>query len=737
MSRPMLLFGFSFTAVMITCAHLGETAAFVVLSAAAAGLAVFLLVRRLRNLLQLPLICSALMLASLIFIAFTELDYKPAARFDGAKAFTGEVVSLPQISNERYRYDIKTESVDEENAVVMLCYSSDSDLGLSPGDCISVSDARIYIPLNPDDTESTTNKARGIYLNAYSHDAPRVLFTYEPTLSSRVLSLRKSITESLLNSLEGDRAGLLIAMLIGDKSYISPQTRTAYSNSGAAHLLAVSGLHVSLWVTVVMGFFALFVTSKRLRHAIGIIFLAFFAALTAFSPSVMRASFMYLLLLSSVFFGRKAESLNSLGFALLAITAFNPFAVLSTSLALSASAVFGVLTLGQYLCSAFSRLLLKIKASSPAAELSKRVITYIADIVLISVAVSITTLPVTVYTFGRLSLIAPVTNVLVIGLSFIAMVCGGIGAATGAVRLLAPVSGLALNICDRVLGLVLSAVTGLSKLTFSVLPIDKTLFLFWLAGSACIICLGVYLKRRAKSWLPLRAVCVVCTAVLLMSSLLRLYPFKSNVTVTVLPVNNGIAVLVNTGCRYALVGCGGSGYEFTWYVNEHMPPLPVTRLDLLLIPEGSRFDSSNYDYVSTTYSPREIAADYDFALEHDDNGAALTQGASQRYVLWDCVNIEYVHTSGKKCVIISCDGTQALISLDGENSAYELSGLCSAPDWLICGQGIPEGASIFSDATVIVSGSDTKSGRAQYREAREFAEKCFFTAYDGEYIIRM
>ncbi len=160
------------------------------------------------------------------------------------------------------------------------------------------------------------------------------------TCYGALLDVRAYIKETLLH-LFGENGGLAAGMLLGDKSNIPSDTLDAFRSSGMLHLLAVSGLHIS----ILAGFLSALLRrcSIRIRFACIAVFLAFLCALCAFASSAVRASFMVLCLLGARLSGRRYDAPTALGLALGVILLVNPYALFSVGLQLSFLAIAGIL----------------------------------------------------------------------------------------------------------------------------------------------------------------------------------------------------------------------------------------------------------------------------------------------------------------------------------------------------------------------------------------------------------
>jgi competence protein ComEC len=155
---------------------------------------------------------------------------------------------------------------------------------------------------------------------------------------------RKYLLRVLNESLPERQASVASALLLGDKSKLSAETRDSFGNAGAMHVLAISGLHVGIIMYLL--FFILKRASRWISRntavAITLIFLWIFAGVTGWSPSVVRATLMFSLLLIGQQVGRSGSPMNTLFFSAFLILLSDPLLLFDIGFQLSYGAMFGI-----------------------------------------------------------------------------------------------------------------------------------------------------------------------------------------------------------------------------------------------------------------------------------------------------------------------------------------------------------------------------------------------------------
>ena len=153
--------------------------------------------------------------------------------------------------------------------------------------------------------------------------------------------IRKLLCANIDRVCKNEQASVLKAVIYGEKSKLEQETKDLYVKNGIAHILAVSGLHMSI---VGMGVYRLF--RKKFTFfasgAISFSVILCFGIMTGFGVSVKRAVYMIILRITADLFGRKYDFKNAVSFSMLLILIENPYAFYGASFLLSGSAMLSL-----------------------------------------------------------------------------------------------------------------------------------------------------------------------------------------------------------------------------------------------------------------------------------------------------------------------------------------------------------------------------------------------------------
>lgn len=231
---------------------------------------------------------------------------------------------------------------------------------------------------------------------------------------------RMSIAKRLSQLVHDDTLDLVLALCLGEGKGVSPSIRFALSKLGTAHILAVSGLHVSI-AGVFSAFFIVTLLGRplvrilpsanllALKKVLACLMALVVTFLASFTPSATRASAMFILSGLSIFLGRPQALLTTMSFAGVIDILFRPTTVFSMSFVLSYSALTGI-ALGMNLANNFHFL----KKLSSCKSILSRLLGHVVNAGIISLSASIATAPISYIAFGTWSYVSPLANLVVL-----------------------------------------------------------------------------------------------------------------------------------------------------------------------------------------------------------------------------------------------------------------------------------------------------------------------------------
>ncbi|MBO5210631.1 MAG: ComEC/Rec2 family competence protein [Clostridia bacterium] len=239
-----------------------------------------------------------------------------------------------------------------------------------------------------------------IYLFADLSDI--VLTNNDDFILSGINRFRKYIKTEIFKYFGENEAATMLALLTGDRTYLSDSFYSNLKSAGVMHAMVVSGMHLSIIVGFTLLFVNKFIYNRFLKAFAIFITVLSVAAVCGFTMSIMRAGLTYLVISLALLIGRRYNPENSLGVAVSIVLLLNPLAIFSVSFQLSVLSTFGILSVALPV-SEFLRenRIIKLK-----------IMQKVVSAVLITLSALLFTLPVTISVFGYVSNMSLVSNLL-------------------------------------------------------------------------------------------------------------------------------------------------------------------------------------------------------------------------------------------------------------------------------------------------------------------------------------
>lgn len=451
----------------------------------------------------------------------------------------------------------------------------DDTVSILPGDFISgVFNLRLTAPsaLKASDYHS----GNGIFLLVYAQGEVDILTGQHMSLKHYPAVLRSQIIQTLHTCFPDDTHGFAKALLLGDTRDLTYAQNTALKVSGIRHIVAVSGLHVAILLTLIQ-----LVTLKRpgLTILLGIPSLLLFAALAGFSPSVSRACLMCALMMVGRLIDKEYDGATALSFAVLVLLAVNPLSVISVSLQLSVSSVAGIFL---FHGSLYGWMLSKLP-DRKIHRLFKKLLHGVMASVCVTLSATVLTLPMCAYHFGAVSLVSVVTNLLTLWVvSFIfygtLAVCGLHLVWQGGAAFLAVVISIPIRY-------VLGCAGVLSRFPLAAVYTRSIYISLWVLF--CCVLLAVFLLLHPKR--PRLLAAGIAFALLMSIGFSWVEPLLYDVCMTVLDVGQGQSILLQSEGRSWLVDCGGDDEDTCAdIIAETLISQGICRLDGIVITHYDR-----------------------------------------------------------------------------------------------------------------------------------------------------
>lgn len=264
-----------------------------------------------------------------------------------------EITALvTEINEDDYYYSVtlKCESIDGKRASNKLLYNRSK----SQEEVLAIGD-RITLRCTLSNFKSSENlDTIGYYVGkGYSASVHQVseleIVSHDNYVFTKVFTdMRARINERFRSLCNEDAAGLLSALVLGERDGLDAKLKLGFSRIGITHILALSGMHIAILCAAVSRLLSLLHLNKKIRIILTSLFTIAYMLLTGMPYSVVRAGVM--LLISSLLFllSLSRDSFTALATSVFLIILFQPYAIYDISLTLSALATLGILVYSEY-----------------------------------------------------------------------------------------------------------------------------------------------------------------------------------------------------------------------------------------------------------------------------------------------------------------------------------------------------------------------------------------------------
>ena len=493
-----------------------------------------------------------------------------------ARSCDGEAVPLNMVATD-YSYpttygqafDARTKLDGKTYRV--RCYVN-GDEPVTPGETVS-GEFHLRYTADGGKQEPTYHQGSGIFLLAYQNaevsvtDGETHWWDYPALWRHKILTLIESV-------FPGDTAGFAKALLLGDTTDFTYAQDRAFQVSGLRHVVAVSGLHVSILFALI---YMIFGRQRVLNMVFGVPLLLVFAAVAGFTPSIIRACAMQFLILLAMLADREYDPPTALAFAVMVILGISPRTITSVGFQLSVGCMIGIFAfsepLRQYILS-FGKLKEKSKGKSKRAKL----IRWFTGSVAVTLSAMVVTTPLCAIYFGMVSLVGVIANLLTLWI--ISFVFYGIMLSCVATVIWLPLGQVTAWLVSWPIRYVLAVSGLLAEFPLAAVYTDSVYIVFWLIFAYLLLGAFFWYKRKH----PLITVAGILVLLAVCIGLSWLEPRLDDTRVSVIDVGQGQSILIQQGREFYLVDCGGEYAGITAdTVANFLLSQGVFRLDGLIL----------------------------------------------------------------------------------------------------------------------------------------------------------
>lgn len=691
MKRPMANIGITFLLTLVIIYWAGETFSIVSVVVFAIALIVSLIIKKLRQDTCLPSILMAAIAACLIFFVQTYLEYNPQMELVGKNiSFEGTVVDvLGESQSGASKYIVKTDKVDGKDEQIRIRVSTKKLTDADYYDKIRMENATIYELGSGVSKVQNYYKSKGIFIGAYSYgDAYKLKVDKKPFLYNFV-KLKRYIRNTINELLPKDEGDVTLAMLIGDKSEMSRELYDSFISAGITHIFAVSGMHLTIWSMFIYNCLRRLGVRRAKSSIMSCLFIIGFMTLTGFSNSVVRAGIMMIIFFGAKIINREQDPFNSLGLAALLITIFNPYSAINTGLLFSFFATFGIL-----ICSPIVKGIILKATGKIKIKAYKRIVSVVLEVLLISLSAILFTLPIQIISFGAVSIVSPLANILTLNAAGITMVLSGVGLLISAIPIISVLKMPIFLIGGLLSKYIIWCAKLLSDLPFSYVSLHNDYIIPWIIATVLLVLIAYVLKIDKKR--AYKLVSLLSINIFLLSFLASEILNYGVTKMEVVNVGSGTCIVLNRDKNSVVIGCGGEYYaksniEKALFMNN------TKDVDLMVLPNSCNDIEDCYDSLQNSYKIQQT-----LQKEKDNDLIATAQ-------VWKDVKIDCYSDNYSKFSTLNIRGFKILVLYSDKCNINEIPKSYQKCDVLICKSVLPKGLDYNNFSNIIISDEKDKS----------------------------
>lgn len=487
---------------------------------------------------DIVIICLFFSAAFSAYQLHTHLKYDKIIAYSGCScSFKGEIVNYKDYSNARSAY-ILDGVIDEKTGAKIMLYTD--SLNVEIGDTLYLENCQLEIP----DSDYLFDyekyyKPDNIFLQSKKTEIKEIGRNEDCRLANSLKKFRDVMSLKFSSETGAEDGAFLNGILFGKSSELDNSERTLLYRSGIGHVVAVSGLHISLIAALIYMLMNALGSNKYISFAVMELFILLMIALVEYPVSAVRAAIMLSFFYGARLFLRQNDTFNSLACAVLLMCLFNPYIIHDAGFMLSVSGTYGIAVLGPYI----------------AGEIKPRTLKNL----IIFICVSIVLMPVSLYWFDEVSIISPVTNLMIVPLCITAMISGliyVISFGNTSVLLIARICIDAVRVMTDRLGRL--SITHISSG-------NGILFTVTLICAAMTILIYFVCRSRKLTALAL----AVSVTIFTVSSVITEIRGSDKFRLAVLGKGADCAVVINTGADVYIYDFGGH-YKTSQYVCKYL-----------------------------------------------------------------------------------------------------------------------------------------------------------------------
>lgn len=610
MKRPILIaalgyiigivWGLSFKVVLIFCSIIAIC---------------MLIVEKNKNILRIiklvinkkvTILLLIFIIAGFIHIKFLKYDYEKIYISLENVNIVGTIVSSKKEKQYINEYKIETEKINNiklKKKFILLTKNKEIEYGNKiklEGTYIKPSESRNYRGFDYSNHLKTENIYGTIEQNGKIELIKEKNINY---LFINLYKVKNKIIKNINNKFPEETRGVVLGILLGDKSSIEEDVRQNFADSSLSHILAVSGTHISYVIICISVLFKKLKLNKNIRKVLTSLVLFMYLYLVDFSASATRAVIMSNIVILQMLFYRKQDTITTIAFSSIIILINNPYAILNIGFLLSYGGTIGIILFVN-----------KISIESKE-DFFQRFKSYLKDICIVTISAQTIIMPIIIYYFNTISFTFIISNIIASLIIGPIIMIGLVIIAISFFKI--PIISLIIRFYNILIVILVKTADIISKIPISkiYLKTPTTLEIIFYYSVVFLIALLIYIKKSNRKFIKKTIQIDIYNLknffinnrnkVLIFISIISLISITSikipkELKINFIDVGQGDSCLITTPQNKKVIVDSGGSESYDVGKNVLLPYLldkRITKIDYIMISHFDTDHCKGFEYV--------------------------------------------------------------------------------------------------------------------------------------------
>ena len=545
-------------------------------------------------------------IAGFIHIKFLKYDYEKIYISLENVNIVGTIVSSKKEKQYINEYKIETEKINNiklKKKFILLTKNKEIEYGNKirlEGTYIKPSKSRNYRGFDYSNYLKTENIYGTIEQNGKIELIKEKNINY---LFINLYKVKNKIIKNINNKFPEETRGVVLGILLGDKSSIEEDVRQNFADSSLSHILAVSGTHISYVVICISVLFKKLKLNKNIRKVLTSLVLFMYLYLVDFSVSATRAVIMSTIVIMQMLFYRKQDTITTIAFSSIIILINNPYSILNIGFLLSYGGTIGIILF-------VNRISIESKE-----DFFQRFKSYLKDICIVTISAQTIIMPIIIYYFNTISFTFIISNIIASLIIGPIIMIGLVIIAISFFKI--PIISLIIRFYNILIVILVRTADIISKIPMSkiYLKTPTTLEIIFYYSVVFLIALLIYIKKSNRKFIKKTIQIDIYNLknffinnrnkVLIFISIVSLISITSikipkELKINFIDVGQGDSCLITTPQNKKVIVDSGGSESYDVGKNVLLPYLldkRITKIDYIMISHFDTDHCKGFEYV--------------------------------------------------------------------------------------------------------------------------------------------